>query len=98
MDDIEIEEINYFSDFEQDEGGWEANGYVRIENILPQTFGVVLVTYGKTTTVERISLNTKNEVDIPIDLGGDVDSVVLIVMGTTRYTREKATYRYKIVP
>ena len=98
LDDIEIEEINYFSDFEQDDGGWEANGYVRIENILPQTFGIVLVTYGKTKTVERISLNTKNEVDIPIDLGGDVDSVILIVMGTTRYTREKATYRYKIVP
>ena len=45
VDDIEIPAINYFSDFESDNGGWEADGWVRIQNILPQTYKVILLEY-----------------------------------------------------
>jgi hypothetical protein len=30
LDDIQISEIGYFTDFEQDDGGWEAEGWVRV--------------------------------------------------------------------
>jgi hypothetical protein len=37
-------------------------------------------------------------VDVPIQTGGDVDRIILVVSGTTRFTREKAIYNYSIQP
>ena len=54
MDDVSIPEIGYATNFETDYGGWQAEGFVRMENILPQTFGLTLITKGQKTTVERI--------------------------------------------
>ena len=36
IDDVAIPEINYFSDFETDDGGWEAAGWLLTDNRLPQ--------------------------------------------------------------
>ena len=36
LEDVQIEEIGYFSDFEQDAGGWEMDGWLRTDNRLPQ--------------------------------------------------------------
>src|SRR5690606_24132535 len=35
IDDVAIPEINYFSDFETDDGGWEAAGWLLTDNRLP---------------------------------------------------------------
>ena len=47
LDDLAIEAANYTEDFEAGDGGWESAGFARIENILPQTFRLALVTFGK---------------------------------------------------
>jgi hypothetical protein len=96
VDDIAVPEIGYFSDFETDDGGWEADGFVRIQNILPQTFELTLIRLGNETTVERITIAADNTADIPIQFGGDVEAVVLVVSGTTRFTRQKASYQISI--
>lgn len=96
LDDISIPQINYTTNFDQDDGGWQAAGFVRIRNILPQTFRLSLITRGKTTTVQSISLSPQNQTDIPLKIGKDVDEVVLVVSGTTRFTRQKAAYRFNI--
>jgi hypothetical protein len=96
LDDVSIPEINYATDFEKDDGGWQGDGYVRIENVLPQTFGLTLITLGRTTTVQRISVSSAITADIPIHIGGDVREVVLVVSGLTRFTRQEATYRFII--
>ncbi len=98
LDDVRIKETGYSTDFETDDSGWDASGFVRIRNVLPQTFGVMLVEFGKETTVRRIDLSADNAADIPIEIGGDVRSVGLIIVGTTRYTRVKASYRFEIQP
>jgi immune inhibitor A len=36
IDDVGIPEIGYFSDFERDGGGWQAEGWLRTDNRLPQ--------------------------------------------------------------
>ncbi len=36
IDDVRIAEIGYASDFEDDAGGWQAEGWVWVENALPQ--------------------------------------------------------------
>lgn len=96
LDDVSIPEIDYSTDFESDEGGWEAAGWVRIENILPQTFRLSLIRYGDEITVEEIEVPADNATEIPLSIGGDVDEVVLVVSGTTPFTRQNAAYRFEI--
>ncbi len=98
LDDIAIPEIDYFSDFEEHDGGWGAAGFVRIQNYIPQTYRLALISRGTATIVEMITLNSDNSVDIPIQIGADVDDVILVVSGTSRFTRQTAAYRFEISP
>ncbi len=98
LDDVGIPEIGYFSDFEAGDGGWEAAGFVRIRNVLPQTFRLALVQRGQLTLVEQIELAPDNTAVIPVSIGEEVNEVVLVVSGTTRFTRQPAAYRLAIQP
>jgi hypothetical protein len=98
LDDVAIPEIGYFSDFETDNGGWTPVGFVRIQNALPQTFRLALIKNGRQTTVEYISLSAGNTAEIPLQFGGDVDEVVLVVSGTTRFTRQPGSYQFSFGP
>ncbi|MGH2582094.1 MAG: hypothetical protein ACRDFQ_04275, partial [Anaerolineales bacterium] len=98
LDDVSIEEIGYFEDFEASDGGWQAAGFARIQNILPQTFRLALILHGDETTVQYIDVPRGNVVDIPLDLGGEVDEATLVVVGTTRFTRQPAAYRFSFLP
>jgi immune inhibitor A len=40
IDDVQIPEIGYSNDFEADAGGWETDGWIRIDNRLPQQIWV----------------------------------------------------------
>ena len=95
LDDISIDAMNYQSDFEADDGGWEAAGFVRFENVLPQTYRLALITKGDTTTVTQIPLNADQTAEIPLSLGSG-DEAVLVVTGTTRFTRLPAAYQIEI--
>jgi hypothetical protein len=96
LDDISIPEIDYFTDFEGNNGGWEAQGFVRIQNILPQTFRLAFVSFGDEISVEYIELPQDNAVSIPLNFDSDAEEIVLVVSGTTRFTRQKATYQFNI--
>ena len=95
LDDISIDAINYQSDFEADDGGWEAAGFVRVENVLPQTYRLSLIIKGDTTTVTNIELNDDQTVDIPLSLNNGQEAT-LIVTGTTRFTIIPAPYRIEV--
>jgi hypothetical protein len=96
LDDVAIPEIDYFTDFEADNGGWEAAGFARIQNILPQSYRLAVISMGDETTIEQIVLAGDNQIEIPLDFTGDVDEVVIVVTGTTRFTRQTAPYRIRI--
>ena len=96
LDDISVDADNYFTDFESDDGGWIAEGFVRVQNSLPQTFRLALVKTGDATTVEMIELNADQTAEIPLSIGGEVDYITLVVGGTTRYTRDLAGYTIEI--
>ena len=36
VDDVSIPELDYHSDFEKDDGGWQARGWVWSDNVVPQ--------------------------------------------------------------
>ena len=98
LDDISIPEIGYFSDFEVDDGGWLAEGFVRIHNSIPQTYRLGIIRLGDNSSVEYISLSSDNKAEIPLEIRGDTSEVILVVTGTTRHTRLKAPYQFQIKP
>ncbi len=95
LDDVRVDAIQYQTDFETDDGGWVASGFVRVENALPQTYRLALITEGVTTTVENIILNEDQTVEIPISLNNG-ERAVLVVTGTTRFTRSPAAYQIEV--
>ncbi|MCJ7694002.1 MAG: immune inhibitor A [Anaerolineaceae bacterium] len=96
LDDIQIDAINYFSDFESDEGGWNGEGFVRLQNYLPQSYKLSLIEVGDETKITHINLTDQNSAEIIISIGDNVDKVILVISGTTPFTREKAIYQYSI--
>jgi hypothetical protein len=98
VDDISIPELNYNADFETDDGGWDGAGFVRIDNILPQTFVVQVIKRGANsaeTTVERLALDAANTGTLTLDLAGG-ENAVLIVSGATQFTTEVASYQFEV--
>jgi len=96
LDDVAINAINYSSDFESDTGGWEAGGFVRIQNILPQTYRLSIIRKGSSTTVEQVEVLPGQSYSTQLEIGGDVEKVIVVISGTARFTRQPATYRYII--
>lgn len=96
LDDVSVPEAGYFTDFEDGEDGWIGDGFVRIQNILPQTYAVSLISFGSEVFVEQIDLAAGNSVDIPITIDRNTNQVVLVVSGTTRFTRIPTEYHFEI--
>lgn len=96
IDDLSIPEIGYFTNFEEGLSGWQADGWVRIENVMPQSYGLALISKGVSTRVQYITPNTDISVDIPFTVGNGVNEVILVVSGTNRFTRQLAPYRINV--
>jgi hypothetical protein len=97
LDDVSVPAVDYFTDFESGDGGWQAAGFARIQNSLPQTFRLALISNGDQIAVQIIPLSADQTADIPIEIGSHgVDEAVLLVSGTTRFTTQLATYRFEI--
>lgn len=90
IDDLAIDAIGYSTDLETDLGGWTAEGFVRVQNHLPQTMNLTIVTY----TNNGISVDHRSfqgDLVIPAsELPSDsIEKIVLIISGTTPFTRKK---------
>jgi immune inhibitor A len=96
IDDIRIDAIDFFTDFEENDGGWQGAGFVRIQNILPQTFQITMITFSEETIVTPLVMDEDNQLEIDISIGEEVDSIVLVVSGTTAFTRQRAEYQIEI--
>jgi hypothetical protein len=96
LDDISVDAVNYKTDLETDDGGWKAEGFSRVENIIPQTYRLSLITKNADgTTVEPVELNPDQTAEIPLSLK-DGEEATLLVTGTTRYTRKSTAYQLEV--
>jgi len=93
LDDLEIEAIGYQSDLENDSGGWQAEGFVRIQNKLPQEYLMTLIKQGAELEIRPLSFD--KSLRLEVDLPGD-SNYYLIICGITRYTRIPAEFRMKV--
>jgi len=97
LDDLSVPEVGYSSGFEDGSGGWEGDGFVRVQNTLPQTYRLALIQLGKTPGIQYLNLSEENTLRLPLQFGEGVEEQILVVTGTTRYTRQKAPYEYQII-
>lgn len=94
VDDVRVDAEGYSSDFEAGDDGWQAEGFVRVQNVLPQTFGLALIKTGD-SSVTMIPLNEDQTAEIPLSLKAG-EKAYLVVTGTTRFTRELGAYQIEI--
>jgi immune inhibitor A len=95
VDDIAIPSIGYFDDAEAGDRGWEAAGFVRMDNRLPQRYVVQVIVPGDQPQVERMTLDADNRGQLTVTgLGQDKNEVVLVISGITPFTTEAAPYHY----
>lgn len=98
IDDISIPEIDFYDDVEGGLNSWQAEGFVRIDNILPQKFSVQVLEIGPEIEVHPIPLDATNHGTLTITgLGETIDQAVLVISGLTPITTQPASYEYKLV-
>ncbi len=96
IDDIAIPEIGYFTDFEAGEDDWVGDGWLRMNNVIPQTYRLSMITFGDRIEVIPIPTQDDLSAEINLEIGDSVDHVVFVVSGTSRFSRQKAAYRIQI--
>ena len=92
VDDIEIPELT-FADGVDDGNGWQAEGFRRIEEPLPQRFLVQLIEQGEPNPprANRLELGAGNRLEVALD-----GPATIIVAAVTEGTTEAATYRWSL--
>ncbi len=100
IDDITIPEIGFADDADHGDNGWQAHGFVRFDNTLPQRFLLQAIEFGRSGQVSQI-------VQIPLDssnratftthgFGKDISKIVIAISANTPVTWLTAKYRYTI--
>jgi len=97
IDNVEVPEIGYFDDAES-ENGWQAEGFIWSDNIVPQRFGLRLVEYRPNgVSVRDFPLDQFQRGSMTINgLGGEVSRAVLVVAPMAPRTIEPTRYIVEI--
>ena len=93
LDNFNLESIGYSEDLEENEGAWNGQGFVRIQNVLPQTYVVSVIRYGSQTTVEHHFVKGDDALTITLEKTPNEENVVILVSGSSLGTRQKAKYQ-----
>ncbi|GAB4148748.1 MAG: immune inhibitor A [Candidatus Promineifilaceae bacterium] len=94
VDDIAIPELNYGSDAETGDDGWQAAGFVRTGWQLPQIWSVQLIENDNLAQPRSIALNALNQGQLALNLGRR--GGVLVIMPQTPFTGQPASYWLQI--
>ncbi|HEY3340714.1 MAG TPA: hypothetical protein VGK81_01800 [Anaerolineae bacterium] len=96
IDDITIPEISFKDDGSTDTG-WQSEGWVRADNVLPQFWKVqfILTHQDGSKSLERMAL-TNNAGSVTLKFGSDVTDAVLAVSATTPIITEPGSYELHI--
>jgi hypothetical protein len=92
---VRIPELEYQGDFEEGEDGWVAEGFVLVDNLLPQTFIVQVIHENGITEILPLELDGANSGSLTLDLGNN-GRAVLVVSGSTPFTTEIASYEFTV--
>jgi immune inhibitor A len=98
IDAVSIPAIDYAEDFEAGPGGWQSEGWLYIDNVLPQDWIVQVVQRSGTgTTVERLLMPGNGSTGTwTIELGGQAGMATLIVSPIAPITTEPGAFSYTL--
>lgn len=96
LDDIEVEAIGFFDDFESVDDSWSAEGFVQIKNSLPQVFGISLIGFDQDIPVRRLIIEEQSDITLEVNNINPNENEVLVFSGLTRYTHIPAEYTVSI--
>jgi hypothetical protein len=101
LDDISIPELSYFHDGEAGDDGWLAEGFVRIDNRLPQEYAIQMIEFWSTgeVTVQPFLLDAHNQGRFRLQgVGRELERAVMVVAALAPVTTNPADYTYAIAP
>ncbi len=98
LDDISIPEIGYYEDFESGLGGWMADGFVRLQNQLPQKYLVSHVQLGDSLKVTPLFFDNNGKLQFNISSEAGKVKNYLVVSGITKYITTPAFYEIRLSP
>ncbi len=100
LDDIRIPELGFADDVEAGDGGWLAEGFVRMDNLVPQRWLLRAVVEGsRETQVEEVPVAEDGRAEwVPRALPSAAQRVVLVVSALAPATTERASYRLWVDP
>ena len=92
LDDVELYAINYFDDFEINDGKWVAEGFVRIENTLPQIFGVSVIEKDRGEDIKEFLIEEQTKISYIVRNSDEETNEIIAISGLSRYTHIPAEY------
>jgi immune inhibitor A len=97
LQDIRIPEIQYAYNADSGDGGWQAQGFIRTNNLLPEEYSVQLISFSAdgVAHVQRLPLaeDQTGEWSVPLS---QLKSAVLVLSALARTTTEPAPYHLTI--
>ena len=97
IDDISIPELG-FSDPCDEEGDWEAEGFVLVGTTVPVRWAVQLIEFpaGGSPRISRMTMDEQSVGELELSLGVEVERAILAISAMTRGTTEPVMYHYDI--
>lgn len=97
LQDIRIPEIQYAYAPDSGDGGWQAQGFIRTNNLLPEKYSVQLISFGAdgAVRVQRLPMggDQTGAWNVPLS---QLQNAVLVLSALARTTTEPAPYRLTI--
>jgi len=97
LDDVSIESIGYFEHFEEGDGGWQAEGFIRVQNRIPQTFRLAIIERGQNVVVTEIAFDTQNRAEYTLTVREGLEDLILVVTATSDFSWLPAEYQLEIL-
>jgi len=94
LDDIVIPELGFRDDAEAD-AGWDAQGFVRIDNRVAERYAVQVISLGRAREVRSLPLDADDRGQLTfqnVGPGRDVEQLVVVVAGLTPLTTRPSRY------
>lgn len=99
IDDLRIDALGYSEDFEGDAPGWQSEGWLLTDGVLPQPWLLQLATLqdGALVDLQRIAVDAEGDASIPITGLGNGRSAIVFISPMAEGTTTEAVYQYAVV-